>query len=109
MNLQRSNKWTETEPLPSNISLANDADPVSNFFPTCENGKFLDCQENKSNEVLDESCRGILMFNSETSSCFCEDSNNFKQNSGDILKKGWSKYTRYVEIKPVSLIKIQYR
>ena len=76
-----------------------DSDPVSNFFPTCENGTMLDCQENKSDEVLDENCRGILMFSNEMSSCLCEDSNNFKRNSGDILRQGWSQYTRYLEIK----------
>ena len=101
-DLQKSNKWTETEPLPSSISL-KDSDPVSTFFPMCENGKFLDCQENESDEVLDESCRGILMFSSETSSCFCEDSNNLKR-KGDIMRQGWSKYTRYVGIKTVSFI-----
>ena len=106
INLQRSNEWTETEPFPSNISLWKDSDPVSNFYPTCENGKKLDCQENKSNEVLDESCTGILMFNSETSSCFCEDSNNLKRKTGDILRRGWSKYTRYIEIETFSFILI---
>ena len=62
----------------------------------CENGEIFDCQENKSNEVLDESCKGILMFNSDTSSsCFCRGSNDQKRNSDNILRKGWSKYTRY--------------
>ena len=60
----------------------------------CENGNMLDCQENKSNEVLDERCKGILMFSSDKSSCFCEDSNELKRHSEHIERQGWSQYTR---------------
>ena len=80
------------------------SDNSTNFFPLCDNGEILDCQENKSNEVLDESCKGILMFTSETSSCSCRGSNDmildeFKSNnlgrkSANIVRQGWSKYTR---------------
>ena len=66
----------------------------TNIYPTCENGEILDCQENTSNEVLDESCKGILMFTSETTSCFCRGSNDLKRKSENILRQGWSKYTR---------------
>ena len=76
----------------------------TNIFPACENGEIFDCQENKSNEVLDESCKGILMFTSETSSCSCRgsnqmilddlDSNDLARGSENILRQGWSKYTR---------------
>ena len=71
---------------------------VQNIFPTCENGEKFDCQENKSNEVLDESCKGILMFNNETSSCYCRGSNVLKRSSRNILRQGWSKFTRYYVI-----------
>ena len=60
----------------------------------CENGEIFDCQENKSNEVLDERCRGILMFTSENDTCYCRGSNNHERKSGNILRQGWSKYTR---------------
>ena len=56
-------------------------------------GKF-GCQENKSNETLDENCEKILMFTNETSSCFCRGSNRLKRNSENILRRGWSKYIR---------------
>ena len=67
---------------------------LTNIFPTCENEGIFECQENKPNEVLDDSCKGILMFTSETSSCFCRGSNDLKRNSERILRQGWSKYTR---------------
>ena len=63
-----------------------------NIFP-CEDGEIFDCQENKSNETLDENCGKILMFNNETSSCSCRGSNRRKRNS-NILRQGWSKYIR---------------
>ena len=65
-----------------------------NIYPTCEDGEVFHCQNNTSNESLDENCGKILMFNSETRSCYCEGSNRRKRNSGNILRKGWSKYTR---------------
>lgn len=70
----------------------------STIFPMCENGSILNCQENKSKEdSLVESCKGILMFNNETSSCFCPGSNNLKRKSG-IIRQGWSKYSRFVHL-----------
>ena len=42
-----------------------------NIFPTCENGEILDCQENKSNQTLDENCEKIFMFTNENSTCSC--------------------------------------
>ena len=65
-----------------------------NIYPTCEDGEVFYCQNNTSNESLDENCGKILMFNSETRSCSCEGSNRRKRNSGNILRKGWSKYIR---------------
>ena len=65
-----------------------------NIFPTCENGEIFECQENKSNETLDENCGNMLMFTNGTSSCFCRGSNRLKRNSEKILRRGWSKYIR---------------
>ena len=65
-----------------------------NILLTCENEEILECQENKSNESLDENCGKILMFTNETSSCFCQGSNRQKRDSGNTLRKGWSKYIR---------------
>ena len=65
-----------------------------NIFPTCENGEILDCQENKSNQTLDENCEKILMFTSENSTCSCRGSNNQKLNSKNIVREGWSRYIR---------------
>ena len=65
---------------------------IHNIFPTCENGENFDCQENKSNEVLDESCKGILMFTNETSSCYCRGQNGLKRRSRNILR--WVKTHR---------------
>ena len=75
----------------------------------CENEEIFDCQENKSNEVLDESCKGILMFTSETSYCSCRGinhrilddvgSNDLERNSEKTLRQGWSKYTRFKNIR----------
>ena len=64
------------------------------IYPTCKNGEVFHCENNTSNESLDENCGKILMFNSETRSCSCEGSNRRKRNSGNILRKGWSKYIR---------------
>ena len=99
MSRRRSNNRKNQEPQLPEIS-----DNFTNIFPVCDNGEILDCQENKSNEVLDESCKGILMFTSETSSCSCQgsndmilddfESNNRKRKSANIARQGWSKYTR---------------
>ena len=62
-----------------------------NIYPTCEDGEIFYCEENESYESLDKNCGEILMFNSETSSCYCRGSNRRKRN---ILKQGWSKYSR---------------
>ena len=99
MSRRRSNNRNNQEPQLPEIS-----DNFPNIFPVCDNGEILDCQENKSNEVLDESCKGILMFTSEASSCSCQGSNhtildeleskNRVRKSANILRQGWSKYTR---------------
>ena len=65
-----------------------------NIFPTCENGEIFECQENKSNESLDENCKKILMFTNETSFCYCRGPNPLKRSSKNILRQGWSKYAR---------------
>ena len=69
-----------------------------NIFPTCENGEIFECEQNESNESLDENCKeilnGTLMFTSENNSCSCQRSNRKKRNSENIIKAGWSIYTR---------------
>ena len=71
------------------------ADYFQNIFPRCENGEILYCHENKSNETLDEKCKKMLLFTSENSTCFCPGSNDrMKRNSKNILREGWSLYTR---------------
>ena len=67
---------------------------VPDAFPTCENGVIFDCEEIKLDEVLDESCKGILKFSSGTSSCSCRGSNDLRRNVENILKEGWSQFTR---------------
>ena len=64
------------------------------IFPTCGNGETFDCEEIKSDEVLDKNCTGILKFSSGTSSCSCRGSNDSKRNAKNILKEGWSQFTR---------------
>ena len=65
-----------------------------NIYPMCENGDILDCEVNKSNESLNENCKGILMFTNETSSCSCQESNGQERNSKNIVRQGWAKYIR---------------
>ena len=62
------------------------------IFPTCKTGEIFDCQENKSNQTLDENCEKVLMFTGENSTCSCQGSNSRKFNSKNIVRKGWSKY-----------------
>ena len=66
--------------------------PTVNIFP-CENEEVFDCEEINSDKVLDESCKGILQFTNGTSSCSCQGAN--KRNSKDIVREGWSQFTRY--------------
>ena len=77
-----------------------DIPDLTNIFPVCENGGIFDCEGNKSNEVLHENCKGILMFTREpeTSSCFCRGSNDHIQYSGNIKRQGWTRYVRYYSI-----------
>ena len=101
---RRAKQRNDNEP-----ELPEKSDNSSNIFPVCENEEIFDCQENKSNEVLDESCKGILMFTSETSYCSCRginqiilgdvDSNDLERNSEKTLRQGWSKYTRFKNIR----------
>ena len=101
-NRRRSRRQNEEElEVPVNILPKYQSYQVTEFqniFPTCENGEIFECQENKSNESVDENCKGILngdlMFTNETSSCSCQGSNRRKRNSENILRRGWSKYTR---------------
>ena len=65
-----------------------------NIFPTCENEEDFNCEEITSNEVLDESCKGILQFSNGTSTCFCQAKNGTAQQSDHILRQGWSQFTR---------------
>ena len=96
---RRAKQRNDKEP-----ELPETSDNSSNIFPVCKNEEIFDCQENKSYEVLDESCKGILMFTGETSFCSCrginqiildDDSNDLDRNSEKILRQGWSKYTRF--------------
>ena len=64
------------------------------IFPTCENGGVFECEEINSDKVLDESCKGILQFTSDKSTCSCQGTNNLARNSEHILRHGWSKFTR---------------
>ena len=102
---RRSRRQNEEETEPSKLPKYQSY-PVAEFqniFPTCEDGEYFDCEENKSNQSLDENCKGILngdlMFTNdsltnETSSCTCRGSKRRKRNSENILKQGWSKYIR---------------
>ena len=67
---------------------------VPEIFPTCGNGEIFHCEEIRLDEVLDESCKGILKFSSGTSSCSCRGSNDLRRNVENILKEGWSQFTR---------------
>ena len=67
---------------------------VPEIFPTCGNGEIFHCEEIKLDEVLDESCKGILKFSSGTSSCFCRGANNLTRDSKHIEREGWSQFTR---------------
>ena len=79
----RSNRSDENEPsLPS-------------IFPTCEDGSFLKCEENRSNAMSEDQCKGVLIFMNETSYCFCSNKQERKQHLGPILRQGWSHYTRF--------------
>ena len=64
------------------------------IFPKCKNGVF-ECEEINSDRVLDESCKGILQFTNSTSFCSCNGTNDSARNS-EPIKKGWSKFTRYI-------------
>ena len=90
---RRSKRQNEEEPEFAQFE-SYQVTEFQNIYPTCENGESLECQENKSNETLDENCENILMFTNETSSCFCRGSNRLKRNSDNILRRGWSKYIR---------------
>ena len=76
----------QIEPLP----------PTFNIFPTCENGEVFACEDINLDEVLDESCKGILQFTHGTSSCSCQGMDDTAQKSSHILRQGWSKFTRYI-------------
>ena len=97
-NRRRSKRQNEEEPefhitKCTNLTSYQITQEV-NIYPKCEDGEVFHCQNNTSNESLEENCGQILMFNSETRSCYCEGSNRRKRNSGNILKQGWSKYIR---------------
>ena len=64
------------------------------IFPTCENGEAFNCEDITSDEVLDESCKGILQFSNSTSTCSCQAKNDTAQQSDHILRQGWSQFTR---------------
>ena len=70
--------------------------PTVTIFPTCENGKVFECEEINSDKVLDESCKGILQFTNGTSSCFCQGTDDLARNSEQIVREGWSQFTRYI-------------
>ena len=101
-NRRRSRRQNEEElEVPVNILPKYQSYQVTEFqniFPTCEDGEYFDCEENKSNESVDENCKeilnGTLMFTSENNSCSCQRSNRKKRNSENIIKAGWSIYTR---------------
>ena len=77
------------------IQQQNKAMQNDSIFPTCGNGEIFKCEDINLDEVLDESCKGILQFTHGTSSCSCQGKNDTAQKSNHILKQGWSKFTRY--------------
>lgn len=68
------------------------------IFPTCENEEALNCEDINLDEVLDESCKGILQFSNGTSTCSCQTQNDTAQQSDHILRQGWSQFTRLTRV-----------
>ena len=66
------------------------------LFPACENGEALNCEDINLDEVLDESCKGILQFSHGTSTCSCQAQNDTVQHH--ILRQGWSQFTRLTRV-----------
>ena len=59
----------------------------------CRSGDYSDCLENIPEDVLSETCSGILMFSNQSTSCGANCGNI--EDSRKIVKKGWTLFTRY--------------
>ena len=67
----------------------------------CESGNIVDCDLSMTMEVLPYSCKGTLMFSSESekdcgTKCNKSNSRNAKNQEDDgQTRRGWTKYMRY--------------
>lgn len=62
----------------------------------CESGNVDDCDLSMTMEVLPFSCKGILMFSTESErDCGTKCDESQSRNSKSPTRRGWTKYTRY--------------
>ena len=62
----------------------------------CDSGNVDDCDLSMTMEVLPFSCKGILMFSTESErDCGTKCDESQSRNSKSPTRRGWTKYTRY--------------
>ena len=95
-NYFHSNKRPFTISVPSMIGLE------------CESGNVVDCELSMTIEVLPFSCKGKIMFSSDSEEACGTKCNNSQSriNNKSPIRRGWTKYMRYTNIS--FILKIYY-
>ena len=62
----------------------------------CQSGNYSDCTRNPAEDVLNEQCKGILMFSNKSSSCGsnCDNPLPLQMRSKKVIRKGWTLFSR---------------